>query len=125
MSGTAGVEQGIGRFDSLPVDEPFEGVRRHAFTTSRATVSRYSFKPGAAFPLHRHPQEQITLVEAGTVEMTIAGEPSWLGAGEWSVVASEVEHGITAGPEGARIVAFVAPPRLAIDEYEISEAADS
>lgn len=125
MTGAGDVAQGVGSFDSLPVDEPFEGVRRHAFSTPRATVSRYSFEPGATFPLHSHPQEQITLIESGTVEMTIDGEPSRLGGGEWSVVGSEVEHGITAGPEGARIVAFIAPPRQQLDEYEVSAGVGS
>lgn len=109
----------IGSFDAQPAEEPFPGVRRESFTTRRATVSRYTFGPGAAFPLHRHPQEQTTLVLEGEVEMAIRDERRALCAGEWSVVGPDVEHGITAGADGARIVAIVAPPRARSDEYEI------
>jgi quercetin dioxygenase-like cupin family protein len=101
----------IGTFDELPVDEPYPGLQRRAFDSAGATVTEYRFEPGARFPLHRHPQEQITLIAEGDVEMTIEGTVSRLGAGAWSVVGPEVEHGITAGPEGARILAIVVPRR--------------
>jgi quercetin dioxygenase-like cupin family protein len=61
-----------------------------------------------------------TLVLEGSVEMTIDGEPAVLGSGEWSVVASGVEHGITASGDGARIVAIIAPPRASSDDYEVT-----
>jgi quercetin dioxygenase-like cupin family protein len=116
----AGLGQAAGRFSSLPADEPFPGVSRRALTTDRATVSRYTFQPEAEFPLHSHPQEQITLIEAGSVEMTIGGRSVALAAGSWSVVDPDVPHGITAGAEGATIVAIVSPPRGAPDEYELA-----
>jgi quercetin dioxygenase-like cupin family protein len=112
--------EGAGQFDDLPWEEPFPGVRRNMFSTRTATVSRYSFEPGAAFPLHSHPQEQVTLIEQGRVEMAIAGETTTLDAGAWSVVGPDVEHGITAGPDGARIVAVIVPRRDAADEYVLA-----
>jgi quercetin dioxygenase-like cupin family protein len=119
MTAAADSAERAGSFDGLPADEPFPGVRRESFTTERATVSRYTFEPGAAFPLHRHPQEQTTLILEGKVEMAIRDERRALRAGDWSVVGPDTEHGITAGAEGARIVAIVAPPRTRSDEYEI------
>ena len=109
-----------GSFASLPSEEPFPGVRRRALSASQLTLSRYEFEPGASFPLHSHPQEQLTLVEAGSVEMTIAGSPQRLAAGEWSIVAPQVEHGITAGGDGARILAIVSPARAKPEEYRLS-----
>jgi quercetin dioxygenase-like cupin family protein len=41
-------------------------------------------------------------------------------AGEWSLVDPGVQHGITAGEEGARILAIVAPPRASSGEYELA-----
>jgi quercetin dioxygenase-like cupin family protein len=116
--------QMTGSFDTLPTERPFPGVRRESFTTERATVSRYRFEPGAVFPRHRHPQEQITLIVEGTVEMLIGDRRGVLRAGEWSVVGPDVEHGITAGDEGAEFVAFVSPPRSRTDEYEIRMGSD-
>ena len=89
-------------------------------TSSRLTVSRYEFETGATFPLHSHAQEQLTVVEEGAVEMTIAGTATLLEVGDWSVVEPGVEHGITARAGGARILAIVTPPRATTDEYELA-----
>lgn len=120
MSDAGGPGQVAGSFGSLPAEEPFPGIVRHALTTRQATVSRYTFAPRATFPLHSHAQEQITLIEAGSIEMTIAGDRLDLESGGWSVVGPEIEHGITAGADGAIVVAIVSPPRDAPDEYELS-----
>jgi quercetin dioxygenase-like cupin family protein len=109
----------VGTFDGIPEEEPFPGVRRRSFDGSGATVTEYRFEPGATFPLHKHPQEQITMVAEGTLAMTIAGEVAALGPGGWSVVESEVEHGITSGEDGARFTAIVTPRRGAANEYEV------
>ncbi len=109
-----------GSFGSLPADEPFPGVVRTSFSSRHATVASYVFSPGAHFPLHSHPQEQITLVEEGEVVMTMEGESRSLAAGEWSVVAPNVEHGVRAGREGARIVAIVVPRRDHPDDLRLS-----
>ena len=81
----------IGSFDALPADEPYPGLQRRVFDSAGATVTEYRFEPGASFPLHRHPQEQITLIADGEVEMTIDGSASQLRAGDWSVVGPEVD----------------------------------
>lgn len=108
-----------GNFDQLPADTPYEGVTRHSFNSDRATVTRYTFEAGSSFPRHRHAQEQVTLVQAGEVELTCGDEVERLVAGDWSVVAPDVEHGIKAGPGGATIVAIVVPRRESIDAYEV------
>ena len=108
-----------GSFDGLAAESPYEGVARCAFDAEGATVTRYTFEPGGRFPLHRHPQEQITVIEAGGVELTVAGETMRLAAGDWSVVAPEVEHGITAGFGGACVLAIVVPRRASATEYEV------
>lgn len=109
----------LGSLDSLPVAEPYPGLRRRSFDGAGATVNEYVFEPGARFPLHRHPEEQITLVVEGEVEMTIDGRTSPLRSGGWSVVAPGVEHGITAGRGGARILAIVVPRRIEADAYTL------
>jgi quercetin dioxygenase-like cupin family protein len=113
---------GAGSFDALGVEEAYPGVLRQSFSSEEATVSRYTFSPGARFPVHRHPQEQITLVHSGSIEMTVAGEQSTMGGGEFAVVGKAVEHGITAGPDGARILAIIVPARQDESEIQVSEA---
>jgi quercetin dioxygenase-like cupin family protein len=108
-----------GSFDDLPPDAVYDGVIRRTFSSDHATVTNYTFAPGARFPRHRHAQEQITLVQAGEVEMTIGDRLEHLAAGDWSVVEPGVEHGITAGASGATVVAVVVPRRESVDAYTV------
>jgi quercetin dioxygenase-like cupin family protein len=108
-----------GSFAKLPVEEPYPGLQRRSFDTSEATVNEYTFRPTAAFPLHRHPQEQITLVLEGSVELTVAGRRVGLQKGDWSVVGADVEHSIRAGADGAKILAIVVPRRDTPDAYTL------
>jgi quercetin dioxygenase-like cupin family protein len=103
----------------MPAEEVYAGVQRRSFSSEKATVASYNFAPGAAFPMHRHPQEQITLVEAGEVEMTVGDRLEPLSAGDWSVVEGGIEHGIRAGPDGARVVAILIPRRESGDAYTV------
>jgi quercetin dioxygenase-like cupin family protein len=115
----------FGSFDALPVDEPWPGVRRAAFDTDHATVTRYEFEPGAVFPIHRHPQEQITVLQAGEAEFTVGGRVEVLRPGAWSVVPGGVEHGLKAGRSGARFLAVVVPRRERPDAYDLAEVSES
>jgi quercetin dioxygenase-like cupin family protein len=109
-----------GAFDDLPAEEVFPGLVRRTFSSQEATVNSYRFEPGATFPQHSHPQEQITLVTGGTIEIDVEGEVTPLADGAWSVIKGGVEHGITAGPEGASIVAMIVPRRQTTEDYEIA-----
>lgn len=109
-----------GSFEQLPSQEPFRGVSRRSFDSLGSTVNRYSFAPGASFPLHSHKSEQVTLITEGSVEMMVEGEVTNLAKGDWSIVPGGLEHGITAGPEGAAVIAVVTPRRQRADDYELS-----
>jgi quercetin dioxygenase-like cupin family protein len=109
----------VGAVRDLDRERPFAGVERRVLYAERATLTSYTFEPGATFPLHRHEQEQVTLVEEGSIVMTIGSKRHSLAVGGWSIVPGGVEHGITAGPDGARIVAVVSPPRTRADGYEL------
>ena len=52
----------LGRFEEIDAETPYAGIERRVLNTAKATVQEYRFEPGATFPLHHHPQEQITLV---------------------------------------------------------------
>jgi quercetin dioxygenase-like cupin family protein len=108
-----------GRFADLPAEEPYDGVRRRSFDSAAATVTEYVFEPGARFPIHRHPQEQITLIQEGDVVLSASGELSVLAAGDWSGLSPDVEHGIQAGPRGARFLAIIVPRRDRADAYTV------
>jgi quercetin dioxygenase-like cupin family protein len=111
-------EPATGRIDELQADAPYPGVLRRAFDAQGATVTAYEFQPGASFPVHRHEQEQITLIDQGAVRMRIGEQELELAAGAWSVVPPGIAHGITAGDAGARITAIIVPRRQAPDDFQ-------
>lgn len=101
----------FGSFEEIAAEIPYAGIDRRVLTTSNATVQEYRFEPGASFPIHNHPQEQITVVIDGDVTFSADGDSRELSAGEWSVVPGDAPHGVTAGPAGARFIAILVPPR--------------
>lgn len=103
----------FGSFEESAADSPYAGILRRVVTTTKATVTEYRFEPGATFPIHDHPEEQITLVLDGEIAFTAGDQRRELRAGAWSVVPGDVAHGVTAGPAGARFLAIVVPPRPA------------
>jgi quercetin dioxygenase-like cupin family protein len=121
---TKGTPHLAGDSGRLPRDEPYPGVTRRSFSTERATVTFYEFIPGASFPRHRHPQEQITYVQRGEVRFTVGDAPLQLCAGAWSVVPPDVEHGLEAAEVGAEVLAIVVPAREHIDAFSIVERGD-
>jgi quercetin dioxygenase-like cupin family protein len=110
----------LGSFGDLVPEEPFPGVVRFGFSSEHATVNRYTFAPGASFPTHRHPQEQITVIEEGEMELTTAEGTQRLAAGDWTVFPGEVEHGLRAGVGGARVLAIIVPRREGANEYTVT-----
>jgi unsaturated pyranuronate lyase len=109
-----------GGFDDLAPEEPYEGVLRRAFSSSGATVMEYVFEPGAKFPVHRHPQEQITLVREGELQLTVDDESTTLRAGDWAIIPPQVKHGI-ASLGAARFLVVLVPRRDQPDQYTIVE----
>ena len=61
--------------------------------------------PNTVNPDHTHDFDARVLVTAGSLTMTMAGEPRTYGPGEWCAVQAGTLHSETAGPEGASYVA--------------------
>lgn len=113
-------EHHSGSFDGLPGESPYPGVQRASFDGEGATVTRYRFDADARFPLHRHSQEQLTMIIEGRVTFEVGGRQHELGPGDWSVVPGGVEHGLHAGAEGAEFLAVVVPRRDHAHAYSVS-----
>jgi quercetin dioxygenase-like cupin family protein len=118
-SESSGTTAGV--LDALPADAPYPGITRRSLDAKGASVVWYAFEPGASFPLHRHPHEQITIVEDGSVSLRTGDETHELDAGAWVVTAGGVDHGITAGDSGARISIVLVPRRAAGERVEVVE----
>jgi len=69
---------------------------------SDVRIIRQQQAPGGANPLHRHDREEIVLMSAGTVTITLDDERVEAGAGDTVIVPSGVLHRIeNAGAEPA------------------------
>jgi quercetin dioxygenase-like cupin family protein len=51
-----------------------------------------AFAPGASFPRHKHPGEEIIYVTQGTIEYEVAGKPVTVKAGEVLFIPYGVAH---------------------------------
>jgi len=69
-------------------------LQRHDLSIKGREVfqARVEFAPGASFPRHTHPGEEIIYVLNGTLEYEVAGKPVTLKAGEVLFVPAGVVH---------------------------------
>jgi quercetin dioxygenase-like cupin family protein len=80
-------------------EEVFPGIHRQTITTASSTIVRYIYHPGCVFPVHSHPEEQITVVHSGQIEFIVDGEAVVLSEGQVAVIPGGTPHGarVTAG----------------------------
>lgn len=91
------------------------GSTRRAIAAERLSAVRVTTAPDAVFDgrMHRHHNEQILVMVAGRVRLSVDGEEIWAEAGDLVVFPPGSWHGATAvGPEGADYYEIFAPPRL-------------
>jgi quercetin dioxygenase-like cupin family protein len=69
-------------------------LQRHDLTISGHEVlqARVDFAPGASFPRHTHPGEEIIYVLEGTLEYEVSGKPVTLKAGDVLFVPAGTVH---------------------------------
>jgi quercetin dioxygenase-like cupin family protein len=91
MGGASSVS--VVQWDVLPVESPRPGIFRQTLHGDRQTVVRYRYAPGSVFPVHAHPEEQVTMVLRGTLALEVAGEESICGPGTVVVIPGGVPHG--------------------------------
>lgn len=77
-------------------------LERQVITTERMTVVRCSYLPGASFPSHFHPQEQITIVEEGTLVFEIDGDVVVVETGQMIAIPPQVRHSVRTADESAQ-----------------------
>jgi len=87
------------------------GVQIRPMWGERIMVSIIEVAPGSEVPPHTHPHEQMGLVLEGGVTMVIDGDLRVLNPGDVYLVPPDVEHGVFAGSERARIADIFSPPR--------------
>jgi quercetin dioxygenase-like cupin family protein len=95
-----------------PVEEVLPGITRQVVNGERQTLVRYVYQPGSVFPIHHHPEEQITVVVSGEIEFEVDGASVVLTAGQVAVIPSNVPHGAwVTGPEVVETFNSLSPRR--------------
>ena len=77
---------------SVPAEEVLPGITRQTVHGVRQSLVRYVYAPGAIFPRHAHPEEQITIVVRGRLAFDIAGQQLELGPGEVAIIPGGLPH---------------------------------
>src|ERR1035437_5432225 len=68
---------------NLLEEEPLNPLLgRKTIHGQNVTVARIRLRKGAVVPMHRHPNEQISMLESGALRFTISGEERVLRAGD-------------------------------------------
>jgi quercetin dioxygenase-like cupin family protein len=77
-----------------PVGTTRTDLQRHDLSISgwETLQALVSFEPGASFPRHSHPGEEIIYVTQGTIEYEVAGKPVTVKAGEVLFIPDGVVH---------------------------------
>jgi quercetin dioxygenase-like cupin family protein len=85
---------GDGAAQPRPAGTTRTDLQRHDLSIKGREVfqARVDFAPGASFPRHAHPGEEIIYVLAGTIEYEVAGKPVTVKAGDVLFVPNGVVH---------------------------------
>ena len=101
-------------WDTLPAEVVLPGVERQTVHGAQQTLVRYRYEPGAVFPVHQHPEEQITVVLSGRIVFDVGSDRVEVGPGQVVVIPGGVPHGAAvAGDEPVETVNALSPRREA------------
>lgn len=90
---------------------PFPGITTKRIDLGNLTMVQYSFESNCTFPLHRHPEEQVVMIESGSCTMKTDKGTYELKAGDVAFNPSMEPHGITSGDQGVVFVNLLTPRR--------------
>ena len=79
-------------FGPEEAEEVEKGVRGQFLSLGSHRMRRMVFDPGALIPKHRHPEDVVTLIFEGKMEMTVGCETRTIGPGEVFLVPSNSDH---------------------------------
>ncbi|MEL7012638.1 MAG: cupin domain-containing protein [Pseudomonadota bacterium] len=69
------------------------------------------FDPGASYPMHSHPYEQVSIIVQGRLRLTVGDETREVGPGDMWFVPGNIPHGgDVLGDEPVIFIDVYAPP---------------
>ena len=79
-------------FEVLPAEEIEKGIHVRMLTVGEVQLRHLVFEPGSLIPDHRHPEEVVTMILDGTMEMTVGEETRNVTAGDVFRVPPDTGH---------------------------------
>ena len=79
-------------FNALPAEEIEKGIHVRMLTVGEVQLRHMVFEPGTLIPDHCHPEEVVTMLLEGTMEMTVGEETRNVTTGDVFRVPSETAH---------------------------------
>ncbi len=103
----------FGNVADIATKELLPGFNGRMVHTDNLTIAHFDIKSGSVLPEHHHPQEQVTTVMEGALQMTLNGETKVCRAGDYVVIPSNVPHSAVA-LEDCKVIDVFQPAR---DDY--------
>lgn len=79
-------------FDGLPAEEMDKGILVRTLSAETIQLRHLVFEPETIIPDHQHPEEVVTMVLEGTLEMTVGDETRKVSQGEVFRVPPKTRH---------------------------------
>ena len=108
--------------DAMASYEIAAGLFFRPFYAENISLNFVTFPPNSGFPAHVHPEEQVSIVREGQMEVTIGEEVFVVRAGDVIHFPSGVAHSGRTTTEPCRLIDIFSPPRTGI--RDVIAAAD-
>ena len=83
------------------------GIRRKVLCHDDGIMlARFAFEAGAVATEHSHPHKQVSVIESGVFDLTIAGKTKRLSSGDSYLVAPNLLHGAVCVEAGVIVDVF-------------------
>ncbi len=106
----------IVHMDDYPSYEIAEGLFFRPVYAQNISLNFVTFPPGSGFPSHVHPEEQVSIVREGEMEITIAGVTRMVRPGDVIIFPPDVPHAGKTFDRACRLIDMFSPPRTGIKE---------
>lgn len=106
----------IVHMDDYPSYEIAEGLFFRPVYAQNISLNFVTFPPASGFPSHVHPEEQVSIVREGHMEVTIADATRMVRPGDVIIFPPNVPHAGKTFDEACRLIDMFSPPRTGIKE---------
>lgn len=102
--------------NDYPKYEIAQGIVFCPVKGSNLSLNFVTFPPNSGFPSHVHPEEQISIVREGEMEITIGEESRIVRPGDVIIFPPHVPHAGRTFDHMCRLIDIFSPPRQGMDE---------